>query len=281
MTIKSSAGLFVVREVEEDVLRQLRRPRARCAEQIEDINLPGACWNPWTEHALGDTFPTLVDPRYSRLIVILSSHSADPSITGTTDMDAHLLAAWDSPSPANFGGDGHHWWRAYYCVPTRVGFGLVDFDATGSAKYINWYSSDSELPSGLGTYGDGVDVTFKQDLYYGGSGVLINEAGPDTLSTVHGDMVQMFADFDYRTFDDLQFDTTFKQTGDFDRGQSEHNAIPLPIDYHLADTVDDGTSHTVTVGARVVVTPSVLTGSARGLATYFAAALHAHCMSEL
>ncbi len=281
--IISSYPFAILREIDEQTMRFQRRVRARCAEQIQDIDPLSVCYNPWQAHTIGDRNVARTDvfPEYDRAILILSSNSADPSVTATTGMAAHLLASWDSQTPANFGGDGHQWWRAYYMTPTIAAYGdLVDFDATGPGQYMNWYSSLDILPTGLGTYGDGVDVAFDQDLFYGGSGVLLNQT-TGAVSTVHGDLVQTFSDFGYRTFDDLDLTLYFNQSGDFNRDDHRFNAIPGPLDWHLADDVNDGSSHTVTVGSRIEVFPSALTGSARALATHFAVALHAHCTSEL
>lgn len=282
--VYSAFPLAIVREALERVGRQYRRPRARCAQQIEDINpsLDGDC-NQWVGHIFGDQHVprSNVDPSTDRAILILNSASAEPFITATVNCTEYELAAWDSSMPANFGGDGHAWWKAYYIVPDEDA-NFVDFDASGSAQYMNWYQTLNPvvMETTHGTYNDGIDLAWVQQLVYGGSGVLTNTTS-GTLTSRFNDMIQFFQDYGYRTFDDLTFNWKFHQGTDWNRDGSRFNAIPTPIDWHLQDPVEDEDDHTVTLEAQVVVTPGGFPGAARALATLFGTRLRALCPREV
>lgn len=252
---------------------------ASCFEEPVVILGEAFCHVSWVAHTYGDQHVTRtdVDPLRDRAILVLSSNSAPPVVTSTTGCTKHLLRAWDSQAPANFGGDTHQWWSAYYIVPTAAYGDPVDFDASGPAQYMNWYTADHDLPAGLGTYGDGVELEFIQDLFYGGSGVLVNRV-TGSLSSQYGDLVQFFQDYGYRTFDDLYFVWEFHQGSEWNRDGSRFNAIPTPIDWHFTDTLNDGGSHTVSLVAQVTVDPvGGLSGSARGLATMLGVRLRGLC----
>lgn len=282
--VYSAFPLAIVREALEKVGRQYRRPRARCGQQIEDIDiaLAGDC-NQWVGHIFGDQHVprSNVDPSTDRAILILSSHSSEPFVTATVNCTTHELFKWDSANPANFGGDGHAWWKAFYIVPDPDA-NFVDFDASGAAQYMNWYQTLNPLimDTSHGTYQDGIDLEWFQNLFYGGSGVLTNTASGSVTSRFN-DMVQFFQDYGYRTFDDLTFNWEFHQSTDWNRDGSSFNAIPSPIDWHLQDPVEDAAEHVVTVKAEAVVTPGGLPGSARALATLFATRLRALCPREV
>lgn len=244
------------------------------------VQVPGflPCVNTWYAEFPGDenVIRTDIDGRNTRAIWVGASASAQPEITSTTGCTAHLLKAWDSPTPANFGGDGHGYWSAYYIDITAALGADVDIEATGSGQFFDYFFTEREIERGGGTYGDGVDVGFQQALSYPGSGVDFVEIDV-SQSTKWGDLIYGFFDYAVRTFDDHDFELLFHD-GEFSLDEDFGNSAPDPTKWHFSDQTADYQSHPVTIHLQDTITCiSGFCGAMRGLLTGCSIRLRAHC----
>jgi hypothetical protein len=158
--------------------------------------------NGWADPGLGGDGS--IHPDTDRAIVVLVSSSADPVlvVSGATPQ---LLRAYDSSSPANFGGDGHTWWRFYYLIPTAD---LIDFaGTTGVTRDVTFFRASAVLP---GTGVGGIEMQFTSELTYTGShfGEAIETASAST-SAKYGDVVWMYVNSVYRSIDSITFTKEF------------------------------------------------------------------------
>ncbi len=148
--------------------------------------------------------------------------------------NASELLAIDSPSPANFGGDGHTYWAAHYIEPTA---NVIDFTGTtGVQRFILFMRAGGEIDilSGAGTYLDGVDVAWTTDLEYHGSmfGHATEIANVDVSSRLN-DLVGSWVDSVVRSIDDINIYKDFYFGNDpsqFDDSFHFHNAQPIPFE---------------------------------------------------
>lgn len=130
----------------------------------------------------------------------------------------------DSPSPANFGGDGHIYYGLYYLDITAD---PIDFTGTtGVNRHCLFMRAgrDHVAPP---------DVNFVSDLEYSGShfGHAFEISIVDQTSRLN-DLVGMFINDVVRTIDDINIDKTFFYVPDpaaFDDSWSFHNAEPVPF----------------------------------------------------
>jgi hypothetical protein len=172
-------------------------------------------------------------PNRDRAICFLVSSSAQPVLT-VSGGNAQALVEIDSPSPTNFGGDGHTWWGAWYITPTSH---VLDFTGTtGVQRFILFMRAGSDLngDDGAGTYGDGVDVSWGTDLEYNGSmfGHATEIATADQTSRLN-DLIGIWCDSVVRSIDDINIYKDFYYAPDssiFDDSYHFHNAQPIPFE---------------------------------------------------
>lgn len=230
-------------------------------------------------------------PSTDRCIVYLSSSSGDVNlvVSGGT---GHLLHAWDSPTPANFGGDGHAWWRVYYVVPESD---TLDFTGTtGPFRQLQSVRFQAQLTDGSGpfgqsngAFGSGIEISSAQQLAYSGSHSFHAEetVGVDQ-STREGEFVSLYIDSWYRSIDDITIDKFF-HAGPFNHDAHFFNAQPIPlspgggvlssIDWWFADRVTS-----VTMGQEVQADFVVaFENSVRCLSTAVSVKLRALCAVHL
>lgn len=267
---------------------QNTRLNSRHAMQILDVNLERPCRLHWVSTVPADQ--VISNPRRTRGLLVLKSSgpigssSFIPAVTSTTNCSVELLDEWDSNEPANFGGDIHGWWKVYYVIPDDFdqpgGIGPtwnMEVVSSGSFKHMRWFSTDEDIEPSGGTFGDGVDIEFERDLFYGGSGVLVNPTSVDVTSQF-GDLVMLYSAIKSRTFDDQEYELTFEHGSNaFSLSETYVNGIPEPIRVMLGDPQDDDLDHTITLRGELRIFPTVLTGSARGLNTQFGVRLRAAC----
>lgn len=270
--------------------------------------------NGWADPGLGDG---LINPDTDRAIVVLISSSADPVlvVSGAT---ATELAAYDSPSPANFGGDGNTWWRFYYLIPTAD---LIDFaGSTGAFREVTFFRAQSVIveknvvdetsgSSGGGTTTnnkrrkvtsvtigdvDGVDFQFTSNLEYHGSsfGEAIETAVADTAAQ-YGDLVWSFINSVYRSIDSITFTKEFNAPAvpfdhDYIRINSEFVTFTpsggdqSATDWDQSDARDDGFgSHSYTMRFTGDAVASDFPGACRILVIAASLRLRALCERHL
>lgn len=221
------------------------------------------------------------DPNRDRAIVVLSSSSGDVNlvITGGTPQ---LLAAFDSATPANFGGDGHAWWRIYWVDITADAIDMSG--TTGPFRQITFFKASEDIW--------GVDRQFTHDLEYHGSqfGTAIEDASAN-VATRTDDLAWQFIDSWYRSIDDITFEKTFHHSNParFNHDHTFVNAQPIPlspgggalsgIDWMLVDTAP-GVS-TVASGQRATAVASSFPGACRILSLVCSLRLRAICKVKL
>lgn len=272
--------MTLVRQYVEDpgattYTRQYVRLQALPAMQIQQVRF--ACQNPFLSHTLGDTNVTRtdVDITRERCLVVLASASADPSLS-LTGGTAHLLHAWDHATPANFGGDGHKWYRCYYIVPTSSTVNMTG--TTGALRLVDWFTAQDPLGTG-GTYGDGVDVSPLQNEEYNqtfGDAVADNDV---SQPTVWGDVAYLYTDIVVRTFDEITDNYRFhhQDTTIYDHDADLTNATPPVLLYMLPDSKDDVATHQITMTNRVEAVASATPGACRVYTTQISVVLHGLC----
>jgi hypothetical protein len=285
---------YVEVEGNTDHLTQWVRLISRHAMQIQDINGIELCRIFWEAQTPADAI--ISDPRRTRGIYIIKGSSAAgpgdvahiPALGTLLNCHAELLDEWEGHAPANFGGDIYHWWKAYYIIPDYwdedVGPGpewSMQVDASGSFKSINWYLCNEPLNNtGTGTFGDGVDLEFQRDTFYGGSGSLVNPTDV-TLTSQTGDVVQLFSEMLTRDFDNLAYNLTFEHSHhSFSKSQLYINRSPDTILTMLFDPQDDNENHIITLQGVLTISPVSLPGSARGRNTQLSTRLRGICMPD-
>lgn len=233
---------------------------------------------------------TDLDPARDVIILTLASSSGDPvgMVSGGT---IEPLAAIDSSSPANFGGDGHTWWRAYLIKPTA---NLIDLTGTtGAFRHITFFKANQDLPIG-GTALMGIDATPTLDLQYSGSHFgFAEETASAGGNARFGDAYFYWVDSVYRSIDDITFDKTFNApaSNGFNHDFSRHNSefIPLDpgggaqsgIDWLLDDKDDLFLPHSVSASFHAAATASDFPGACRILAFNLAVRLEPRCAVHL
>jgi hypothetical protein len=236
---------------------------------------------PFDAHLPGDPhiIYTTLNPLRDRGIMVLASSSAPPVAVVTGEGEAHLLRAWESDTPANFGGDGHAWWAAYYIVPKAP---LLNLQAsTGATRLLDWFMASADLPDNIGQYGDGVSVTVRQALAYSGSH--FGFASEETRVTQHtrfGELMYLFTDIWPRSIDDVwnYFGFHHQDRSVFDHDDTRHNMTPQPNDFMLCDTKDEGEApHEITMSNQTDSTASSFPGACRVLVTQLSVKLRGLC----
>lgn len=277
--------------------QQWTRHRTHAAEQIQQVvfdffgeNGCGIAWSNIMTMDLRFVGDLTVDHLRQRAIVVMHSASGDPvcSVTGAEVFD---LAAWDSPTPANFGGDGHGWWRVCYIVPDS-GDSVNFSGVTGSLRYATWFTASDDLLYGLGgNFGDGVAIVFTDGMEY-----------TNTLGSAHAEVSVSQAALPrdalflwfynvYRSIDDITQEKHFHGAdGNFNHDHTLVNADFVPvepsggqmssIDWAIDDRDPWDTAMTYTMGTEVDAVASVFLGSCRVLATAFSADLRAICLDD-
>lgn len=286
------------------------------AAAVQDFRFVNKWGEGWAAPGLGG-IDGAIHPTTDRAVVVLVSSSADPVlvVTGATPT---LLAAYDSSSPANFGGDGHTWWRFYYLVPTAD---LIDFTGTtgvtrnvtffrAGATIVSTYMIETtESSSGGGTitanrrrkrltFGtgivDGVDYQFNSNLEYHGSsfGEAIEEASANNAGQ-YGDAVWFYINSVYRSIDDITFTKEFNAPEvPFNHDYALHNAefvtftpgggAASATDWSLSDSRDDGfAAHSYTCRFTGDAVASDFPGACRILVLAASIRLRALCESHL
>lgn len=238
------------------------------------------CVNPVVSHADGDIhiIRNDVNVNKERGLLVLGDAAGDVACLPATGCVAHLLHAWDSPIPANFGGDGHFWWRVFYIEPTSS---TVDISgSTGSLEVLQWFTFRDNLPSGHGTYGDGVDVNMLQDLQYVATFGTAIATSTVSQSTIFGDLMFQFMQQQVRTIDDITYAVHFHHQDPtvFNHDASYHNVDPLPTDWMLEDTKNDAfLPHVITMTNTATAVASSFPGACRILTTQLSARLRGLC----
>lgn len=241
------------------------------------------CAVPWADIETQDTrfvdVWTGLDPDKTRFLLALTSASADPVGVAAAGCTLTQLGAWESPTPANFGGDGYGWWKLYYGVVTAS---TIDISGTtGAFRNITFFLSSQDLP-GTGLAGGGVDVNMVSDLQYHGAqpGEAI-EIAVATQGIIFRDAIWNWIDMESRTIDDIYLEKDFHAEDpavfnhDYDRFNSDF--IPMipgggassSIDWLMIDPENDGfLSHTITASyrTRAVADPEIFPNSCRILA---------------
>ncbi len=285
---------------------------------VQDFRFVEKWGEGWADPGLGG-IDGAIHPDTDRAVVVLVSSSADPVLV-VSGASPQLLAAIDTNSPANFGGDGHTWWRFYYLVPTAD---LIDFaGTTGVTRNVTFFRANAVLVDrpmvietthtpGSGTIADtqhqrpanfievgvvdAVDYQFSSDLQYHGSsfGEAIEEASANQNS-IFGDAVWMYVSTVYRSIDTITFDKTFhhEDTAAFDHDYSLFNAEFVTLtpgggaasqtDWMLADPVNDGYgSHEMSIRFRGDAVASDFPGACRILVLVASIKLRALCETHL
>ncbi len=157
-------------------------------------------------------------------MVFLTSSSAQPVlvVSGAT---VEIMEEIDSPSPANFGGDGHTYWGAYFITPTT---NVIDFTGTtGVQRMVLFMRAGADLDNS-------VEASWTGDLEYHGSmfGHATEIASADQTSRLN-DLVGIWINDVVRSIDDIHIDKEFYFGPDdslFDSSYSFHNAEPVPFE---------------------------------------------------
>lgn len=284
MLIRQQHEILATDVVESDVARQWARlwsNRLGSASQVQQVifDNPNDCAQSWASWvAIDIRFATAftVNPLRDRIIVTLKSASAAPTCV-CSGANVHELSRWDSPTPANFGGDGHGYWAVYYVVPTSVN---IDFSGTtGAGRMANFFTCAGDLPSGSGNYGDGVAIIFTdQQEYVLTFGTATAEVSV-SQAALPQDAVFMWADGEVRTIDDIDFEREFhtEDTSIFNDDVSAHNVGITEEDAYLDGRDPRDAAMTVTMRFDVTATALVFPGSCRVLAWAFGADLRALC----
>lgn len=250
-------------------------------QQIVQVYAPPPCaefWQGWVDLDIrfAETY-TGLDPLRDRIILTLKSASGNP-VAMCSGADVHLLAEWDSPTPANFGGDGHGWWAVYYIVPTDTD---IDFaGTTGASRIANFFTCLSDIPTSGGTHGDGVDITFAHDLDYEAS-FGVATASVDVSQEVEPlEAAFLWAGPEVRTIDDIVLTREFHFPSDgsiFDDDMTTHN-IGIPEQDAYLDGRDlHEEAATAVMSFTTTATADVFPGSCRCISWAFSAVLRATC----
>jgi hypothetical protein len=172
-------------------------------------------------------------PNRDRAIVFLVSSSAPPVLVCSGANTSELMAI-DSNSPANFGGDGHTWWAAHYIEPTGH---VIDFTGTtGVQRFVLFMRAGQDLDttSGSGTYTDGVQIDWVNDLQYHGSMFgHATEVSIADMDSRQNDLIGSWVDSVVRSIDDINIYKSFYYAPDdsqFDDSWHFHNAQPIPFE---------------------------------------------------
>lgn len=161
----------------------------------------------WADPGLGDG---QLHHETDRAIVTLVSSSA-PVTCICSGAEVQLLAAYDSNTPANFGGDGHTWYAFYFITPTAD---TIDFaGTTGAFREVTFFRAAETI--------FGIQRQFTLDHQY--SGAHHNQAieiAVANQAAIFGDIVWNYINSVYRSIDNLSFTKEFNCT-----------AIPFNHDY--------------------------------------------------
>lgn len=229
----------------------------------QDTRFVNKWGNGWADPGIGGAGE--LNPDTDRAVIVLASASGDPalSVSGATST---LLGAWDSPTPANFGGDGHAWWRAYYIEPTAD---FIDFTGTtGVLRNVTFFRNTADLVS--------VARTWVHDLEYHGSGVGTKiEIATASQATQYGDVLWNWIDHYERSIDDLTYEKEFNGPF-FNHDYTRHNSAFIPltpgggadssIDWYLDEENDeDSHSNTMVFTGTAVADPDIFPNSVRVL----------------
>lgn len=207
-----------------------------------------------------------LNPLTDRGIVVLHSSSADPTlvVSGATST---LLSAYDSDTPANFGGDGHAWWRLYYIEPTAATINFAG--TTGVVRNCTFLRNSQNLVS--------VSRSFLHDLEYHGAQVgTAVEVATASQSTQLGDVLWNYINHYERSIDNLTYEKIFHHSNpaifnhDFTRVNSAF--IPLlpgggagsAIDWYV-DAENNASSHSIVMVFKgtAVADPEIFPNSVR------------------
>lgn len=156
-------------------------------------------------------------------MVFLTSSSAQPVLV-CSGGEVEILEEIDSSSPANFGGDGHTYWGAYFITPTSH---VLDFTGTtGVQRMILFMRAESDI--------DAVERNWIGDLEYHGSmfGHATEIANADQDSRLN-DLVGIWINDVVRSIDNITIDKEFYYATDpaqFDSSWVFINAEPVPFE---------------------------------------------------
>lgn len=242
----------------------------------------------WADPGLGDPSGA-INPSTDRGIIVLVSSSAEPNLV-VSGASQQLLFADDRDTPANFGGDGHTWWKFYYIQPTAD---FIDFaGTTGVTRNCTFMRASSDLPDrGVG----GIEIQFTHDVQYNGSMFgHATEVASVNQSSIYTDLVWMYVNSVYRSIDSITFDKVFHHSTpgifnhDYFRDNSEFvtftpgGGAESATDWMQEDTEDDmfgGHSITCTFTADAVA--DTFPGACRILALACSARMRILCLESL
>lgn len=219
-----------------------------------------------------------------RFIVVMASSSAEPFCV-CTGADVSTLAAWEGPTPANFGGDGYGWWKVAYVSPNQD---ALDFTGTtGAFRFATSFTCEGDLPSGSGNYGDGVAIIFSDDSLYSATFGTATATADVSTAGLPLDALFLWVYANYRSIDDITQTKTFhNEDNTFNDNYSTHGDI-LPaepsggvvssIDWTTDSRPTQESAVTYTMEMTVDAVAAVFPGACRVKASAFGANLRALC----
>lgn len=251
------------------------------AVAVQDFRFVNKWGGIWANPGIG--FGAFLPGRDVGLVVLVSS-SGDP-VLNVQGAQANLLLQWDGNTPANFGGDGHTWYRLY---SLEIIDEIVDFTGTtGVTRNVTWMRASEEFGS--------VDIAAVTDFEY--AAAPFNAVAHLDLqqNSLRDDLVWMWFDEVYRSFDTMDFRKVFhhETRSIHDHDYTLHNAEFVTFtpgggagsatSWMIQDDKPNGFVHGIfaTYEAEATADPGVFPLSCRVFAIGATVRLRAQCRSFL